>query len=142
MFRSNRLAAIEQKVKQFFHDPAIPRGVGVGQGGTFYGGQSQVVELGFLGSQSGLNIAEAIFAGGLGMEKDSQLVPSREFLDVGVTAIGQNGLIELMSGQKEKQLVHHSVRMHGRNPPSVRMVCLVAVILPHLGDFAFLTGHE
>ena len=44
MLGRDGLAAIQQMVKEFFHDLTIALGIGIRQGGAFHGGQSQVVE--------------------------------------------------------------------------------------------------
>lgn len=123
MLGGDGLATIQQVVEELLRDAPVAAGIGVGQGRALHGRQPQVVELWLLGAQRGLDVPQADFAGRLGIQEGGQLVPGREFLDVGVATEAQDGLVEVMSGQQNQQLVHNRVRMHGRNPPSERMSC-------------------
>ena len=119
MLGGDGLATLQEPVEELLHDAGVAFGVGIGQGRALHGRQSQMIKLGLLSSQGGLDVAQAILAGGLGIEEHGELVPSREFLDVMVSAKVRNGLVELMSGQKRQQLAHDCVRMHVESPPSV-----------------------
>ena len=98
MIGSDGLAALQQAVKEFFHDSVISLRVGFRQRGTLYSGEPQVVELGLLGPQSGLDVPQAVLAAGLSIEEGGQLIPGGEFFDVSVPKVLGNCLIELMSG--------------------------------------------
>ena len=112
------LATFQQVVEELFHDPMVALGVGVGQGGSPHGRQPQVIELGFLGAQRDLDVAQAVLVGGLGVEEDRHLAPCAEFFDVTVAGELLHSSIKLMSRHEAEQLMQNRVRMHGQNPPS------------------------
>ena len=141
VFGSDLLATIQKMIKEFFHDAVVPLGVGIRQSRTFDRGQPEMIKLGFLGSQSRLNVPQAVLAAGLGIKKGGQLVPCGEFLDVSVPEMLGNRIVELMSGHEGQQLAHNCVRMHLQNPPRIEWLSRNSIL--HLQeDFCFFTGHE
>ena len=123
MFGGDGLAAVHQPVEKPLHDSAITLGVGIGQGRAFDRGQAQMVELGLLGAQGYLDIAQTDLGTCLSVEKHGELIPGGELFDVGIAAEVRDGLVKLMSGKKREQLVQNCVRMHVENPPSVVCGC-------------------
>ena len=107
-------------------DPPVTRFVGIGQRGARHlAAEAHVIELGADRAQARFDVAQALAVGQLGERHGEVLIPAGQILQVAITRIAGDTLLELLVREELDQLrkdctpgVHQALSLFGQTPPS------------------------